>query len=187
MTVTCDFATVSVLHGNGDGTFGARVDSATGLDPCCGGDRGPQRRTEARPGGGELQLQHGLGAARQRRRDLRAKTDFATGSYPARWRSADLNGDGGPTWRSRTTPPTRSRCCSATATGPSGPRPTSRPGPIPLRGDRGPERRRAARPGDGELRLRTRSRCCSATATAPSAPRPTSAPGSSPTPWRSGT
>ncbi len=76
--------------------------------------------------------------------------------------------------------PTRSRCCSATATGPSGRRRLRDRGDPELRGDRGPERGREARPGGGELAPRHRVRCCSATATAPSRRRPTYATGTVP-------
>ena len=88
--------TVSVLLGNGDGTFGAKTDFATGTDPYLRGDRGPERRREARPGGGEQRLQHGVGAARQRRRAFGTKTDFATGIDPCSVAIGDLNGDGKP-------------------------------------------------------------------------------------------
>ena len=71
--------TVSVLLGNGAGLRGEdrlrdRAQSRLG------GDRGPERGREARPGGGELQLQHGVGAARQRHGRFGPKTDFATGN-----------------------------------------------------------------------------------------------------------
>ena len=45
-------ATVSVLLGNGDGTFQPAVNYAAGTQPYVGGGRGLQRRRQARPGRG---------------------------------------------------------------------------------------------------------------------------------------
>ena len=126
----CTTNTVSVLLGNGDGTFQPQVTYAVGLES--GRDRGGrlQRRRPHRPG-------------RRKRRS--------------------------------TTP---CRCCWATATARSSPRSPTRWGRS--RRDRGGrlQRRRPHRPGRRKLDLATPCRCCWATATAPSSPR-------SPTRWGS--
>ena len=128
-----DSNTVSVLLGNGDGTFGANTDFGTGTRPASvaigdlNGDGRPDLAVANR------RLQHGLGAARQRRRHLRHEDRLRDRELsrlrrdrgPERRRA-------GPTWRSRTPyVATRSRCCSATATAPSARRPTSRREHVP--------------------------------------------------------
>ena len=82
--------TVSVLLGNGDGTFGAKTDFGTGSIPfsVAIGDLNGGR--QARPGDGERRRQHGLGAARQRRRDLRGEDRLRDGG------PSPLRGDRGP-------------------------------------------------------------------------------------------
>ena len=126
--------TVSVLLGDGTGGFGAKTDFATGDGPISRGDRGRQRGRPARPGGGELQLQHGVGAAGQRRRRVRGEDRLRDRDEPP------LGGDRGRERRRQARPgggelqhATRCRCCWATAPAGSGPRPTSRPGRIPTR------------------------------------------------------
>ena len=61
---------VSVLLGNGDGTFQTAVNYRRGHKSILGGGGGLQRRRQARPGRGQLQRQHRERAAGQRRRHL---------------------------------------------------------------------------------------------------------------------
>ena len=76
--------TVSVLLGNGDGTFAAaRQSFATGAEPDSVAVGGLQRRRQARPRRREPRREHGERAAGQRQRHLRRPAShFATGSSP---------------------------------------------------------------------------------------------------------
>ena len=89
--------TVSVLLGNGDGTFGTKTDFGTGDGPALRGDRRPERGRAAGPGASRINgsttvsvlLGNGDGT-------FGTKTDFATGDYPSSVAIGDLNGDGRP-------------------------------------------------------------------------------------------
>ena len=89
--------TVSVLLGNGNGTFQSQATFATGSYPRSVVSGGRQRRRQARPGRRQCQWQHRERAAGQRQRHL---PDPADHSPPAPFRSsiavADVNGDGKP-------------------------------------------------------------------------------------------
>ncbi len=61
---------VSVLLGNGDGTFQAAVNYGAGARPVLGGGGRLQRRRQARPGRGQRRQQQRERAAGQRRRHL---------------------------------------------------------------------------------------------------------------------
>src|SRR5881392_983983 len=116
---------VSVLLGNGDGTFRAAPTVVVGQSPFSiavgdfNGDGKPDLETF-------LQLQKRLGAAGQWRRDLPGGPDRRRGSKSflhcrrrLQWRWQAGSGDVSST-------PETSRCCWAMATGPSGrPRPSS--------------------------------------------------------------
>ena len=124
---------VSVLLGNGDGTFQPQVTYAVGSDPdaLVAGDFNGDGRT--RPG------------RRQRRLDddvsvllgngdgtFQPQVTYAVGSDPDALVAGDFNGDGRtrPGRRQRSAP-TTCRCCWATATARSSPRSPTRWGPIP--------------------------------------------------------
>ena len=62
---------VSVLLGNGDGTFAAKTDYTVGTHPSAVAIGDLTGDGDSRPGGGERRLLHRLGTARQRRRHLR--------------------------------------------------------------------------------------------------------------------
>ena len=131
--------TVSVLLGNGDGTFQPQVTYAVGIGP--DRDRGGrlQRRRPARPG------------RRQHRRTTPCRCCWATATARSSPRSTyavgdrdpdaivagDFNGDGRLDLAVANVRQTaRSRCCWATATAPSSPRSPTRSGSDP-NGDRG--------------------------------------------------
>jgi hypothetical protein len=86
--------TVSVLLGNGDGTFGARTDYGTGSSPHSvvirdlNGDGTPDLATaDLHSNTVSVLLGNGDGS-------FGVKTDFGTGGYPASVAIGDLNGDG---------------------------------------------------------------------------------------------
>ena len=110
---------VSVLLGNGDGTFQDQMTYTVGRSPRTRGG-GLQRRRADRPGRRQLRLRRRVGAAGQRRRHLPGPGDVpggVSGQLPS-WRGTST-ATGGPTWPSPTTTPTTCRCCWATATAPS--------------------------------------------------------------------
>jgi hypothetical protein len=87
-------ATVSVLLGNGAGSFGAKTDFATGNQPLSVaiGDvsgEGSRDLVVANFGSGTVSVFLGTGAGA-----FGTKTDFATGIFPRGVALADLNGDG---------------------------------------------------------------------------------------------
>ena len=108
--------TVSVLLGNGDGTFQPQVTYAVGSGSA--GHRGGRfhRRRPPRPGRRQQWQQHGLGAAGQRRRHLRAPGHLRGGSAGLRqsWRATSPATAGstspspGATFRLA---PAQSQCC----------------------------------------------------------------------------
>ena len=86
---------MSVLLGNGDGTFGAQTTFAVGSAPRLGDDGGRERRRPCRSHHRELAsattvsvlLGNGDGT-------FGAQTTFAVGSGPISVTAADVNGDG---------------------------------------------------------------------------------------------
>ena len=153
----CD-DTVSVLLGNGDGTFQPQVTYAVGSDPDAivagdfTGDGQP------RPGRRQRRFDNdGVGAAGQRRRHLPAPGHLRGGVVPSRHRGGRLHRRRpARPGRRQLRHPTTCRCCWATATAPSSPR-------SPTRWDRRTRRhrggrlhrRRPPRPGRRQLRRAT--------------------------------
>ncbi len=91
---TWDFATVAVLHGNGDGTFGVQRHLATGADPWAvvSGDLnrdGTPDLVVANYGASTVSVLLGNGDA-----TFAPKTDFATGVNPVSVALCDFNADG---------------------------------------------------------------------------------------------
>ena len=87
--------TVSVLLGNGDGTFQPARTSATGADPLSAGGRRLQRRRQARPGDRQPWRQRRERAAGQRRRHLPGRQPTSTSVRgPQSVAVGDFNGDG---------------------------------------------------------------------------------------------
>ena len=148
VTANCGSGTVSVLLGNGDGTFGAQTTFAVGASSDLGGGGGRQRRRPSRPRHRQHRQRHGVGAAGQRRRHVRRAGHLrGRRSLPTRWRWRTSTATAGSTSSPPTSAATRCRCCWATATAPSARRPPSRPATRPrLGGGGGRQRRRPARP-----------------------------------------
>ena len=233
--------TVSVLLGNGNGTFAGRRQLRRRHRSCLRGGGGLQRRRQARPGRGQRQRQqHGQRAAGQRQRHLPSRRQLrAAGTRPHRRGGGGLQrrrqarpGRGQPPAcqhrqraagqrqrhlpsrrqlrrRDRSCRPWRWGTSTATAS-PTWPWPTNDSNTVSvllgngngtfqaavsfaagssasLRGGRGLQRRRQARPGRGQRRAATTSACCWATATAPSRPPSATPPAAGPPPWRWGT
>ena len=125
---------VSVLLGNGDGTFQPQVTYAVGIVPGRHRGGGLQRRRPARPG--RRQRTHRgdrVGAAGQRRRHVPAPGHLRGGVGPGlpSWRGLHRRRPPRPGRRQRLGGPTRCRCCWATATAPSSPRSPTRSGSHP--------------------------------------------------------
>jgi hypothetical protein len=175
---TLPSTTVSVLLGNGNGTFGAKTDFGTGINPnsvAIADLNADGRRDLAVTNGGantvSVLLGNGDGT-------FGAKADFGTGIYPASVAIADLNADGRPDLAVASAQSNAVSVLLGKGDGIPGPGPTSAPGAAPvsvaiadLNADGRPDLAR-------RTTVRVRSRCCSATATARSGSRPTSAPGS---------
>jgi hypothetical protein len=125
--------TVSVLLGNGNGTFGAKVDYGTGIIPRSvaigdvNGDTRPDLAVaNASSGTVSVLLGNGNGT-------FGAKVDYGTGISPRSVAIADVNGHSRVVLPWRTTAPTRCRCFWATATARSPRRSTTAPGSLPDR------------------------------------------------------
>ena len=144
--------TVSVLLGNGDGTFQPQVTYAVGDVPRR--DRGGrlQRRRPPRPGRRQRRRQHGVGAAGQRRRHLPAPGHL-------RGRDRSRRDRGGRLQRRRPPRPGRRQPGRQHGVGAAGQRRRHVPAPGHLRGGVGPrrdrggrlQRRRPPRPGRRQL------------------------------------
>ena len=111
--------TVSVLLGNGDGTFQPAQSFAVGIVPDVGGGGGLQRRWPPRHRHRQLWRQHGVGVAGQWRRHLPARPVLCRGQWAGSVAVADLNGDGQLDIVTANEGTTRCRCCWAMATAPS--------------------------------------------------------------------
>ena len=97
-----------------------------------GAHRRRQRRRQARPRGGELQLQHPERPARPRRRHARSQGALRDGpTARGRWPSATWTATARSTSSPATTATAPRASSSATATAPSGPRPTTRRAAAP--------------------------------------------------------
>ena len=110
---------VSVLLGNGDGTFQNQMTYAvgTGPDAIVAGDFTGDGRTDlavANYGSNDVSVLLGNGDG-----TFQNQVTYAVGTGPTpSWR-ATSTATAGPTWPSPTTAPTTCRCCWATATAPS--------------------------------------------------------------------
>ena len=94
-----DSNNVSVLLGNGNGTFQAAVNYAAGIWSSVGGGRGLQRGRQGRPGRGQLAQRQRERAAGQRQRDLPGGGELRGGhAVLSRWRSGTSTGTARPTW-----------------------------------------------------------------------------------------
>ena len=172
-----DDNTVSVLLGNGDGTFQPQVTYAVGSAPdaiVAGDFNGDGRPTWPSPttAANDVSVLLGNGDG-----TFQPQVTYAVGTEPVRPRGGRLH-------RRRPHRPGRRQLRLQRRVGAAGQRRRHLPAPGDLRGgerarrDRGGRlhRRRPHRPGRRQLRLATTCRCCWATATAPSRPR-------SPTRW----
>ena len=121
---------VSVLLGNGDGTFQPQVTYAVGIDPYAlvAGDFNGDGRPDlavANSGSNDVSVLLGNGDG-----TFQHQVTYAVGTGPTpSWR-ATSTATAAPTWPSPTTTPATCRCCWATATAPSSPRCTTRWGPT---------------------------------------------------------
>ena len=173
---------VSVLLGNGDGTFQPQVTYAVGSEPDAHRGGRLHRRRPLDLAVANDGCQRRVGAPGQRRRHLPAPGHLRGGDRARRHRGGRLHRrrphrPG----RRQLTATTTCRCCWATATAPSSPRSPTRWGSDPdaiVAGDF---------TGDGHtdlavanVRRQRPCRCCWATATAPSSPRSPTRWGSSP-------
>ena len=147
---------VSVLLGNGDGTFQGQVTYAAGPTSRPRGG-GLQRRRPARPGRRQRRLQRRVGVAGQRRRHLPAPGALRGGVRPIRPRDGGLQRRRPARPGRRQPRPTTCRCCWATATAPSRARCTYAVGSSPdaiVAGDFNGDGRH--RPGRRQLRRQRR-------------------------------
>ena len=110
---------VSVLLGNGDGTFQNQVPYATGFEPSAivAGDFTGDGRTDlavANYGSNDVSVLLGNGDG-----TFQNQVPYAAGSAPSPSWWGTSTATAAPTWPSPTTSPTTCRCCWATATAPS--------------------------------------------------------------------
>ena len=164
--------TVSVLLGNGDGTFAVRCRFRGRPRSDLRRPGRLQQRWQAGCGGRERArrhargIEHRLGAARQRRRDLPgARGPSRSEAFRGPWPRATSTEMARRIWRPPTRPPRRSRCCWVTATALSPRRSPLRSATIPRGWRPGTSTAMADRIWRSPMRDPTRSPCCSATAT----------------------
>ena len=110
---------VSVLLGNGDGTFQNQVRYAVGTDPTAvvAGDFNGDGRTDlavANAGSGDVSVLLGNGDG-----TFQNQVRYAVGYRPSALVAGDFNGDGRTDLAVANSAPTTCRCCWATATAPS--------------------------------------------------------------------
>ena len=97
---------VSVLLGNGNGTFQAAVNYGAGSEPLVGGGRGLQRGRQGRPGRGQLLSNNVSVLLGNGDGTFQAAVNYGAGTSPRRWRSGTSMGTAKPTWPWPTRPAT---------------------------------------------------------------------------------